>query len=149
MPWTRRTAKGKRAQLEALSASMTDEAAATIPMIAPQWRDLIGVEVDVGFRFQYGGDLYKVIQGDDRGKHVFQAHWKPNEAVSLYVKVAPAGAGTRDNPIHYSDGMELVEGLYYEEDGILYYCNESLARSNWTLYVLANNVQRYVEVVSE
>ena len=144
---TLREAWNLRREREAYHATLPDEVAALIPSDAPVWKNLIGTEVEVGFRFQYEGDLYKVIQGDANNKHTFQSYWKPNEAVSLYVKVAPAGAGTRDNPIHYTDGMELEEGKYYEEDGILYYCNESLARSNWTLYVLANNVQRYVEVV--
>ena len=93
MSWTRRAAKGKRAQLEALSASMTDEAAAAIPMIAPQWRDLIGVEVDEGFRFAFGDELYTVIKHGEGQKHTFQEYWPPDQSPSLYARVLPGQSG--------------------------------------------------------
>ena len=53
--------------------------------------------------------------------------------------------GTIDNPIPYSVNMELVQGLYYIEDGIVYLCTVSLAASYWALKDL---VGTYVELVN-
>ena len=48
-------------------------------------------------------------------------NWAPHLAVSLWTKIAdPSQTGTRDNPIAWSPGMKVVEGLYYTEAGIMY-----------------------------
>lgn len=142
MAWTRRAAKGKRAQLEALSASMTDETAAAIPMWAKRWTP--DGHFPEGTRWEKDGKLWKSRQTHDGNNDPTRV---PGLAPSLWVQVAPAGLGTRDNPMPYEMGMELELGKYYAENGIIYYCNEGLARSDWTLEVLANTVKRYVEVV--
>lgn len=87
MPWTRGKAKGKRAQLEALSATMTDEVAAAVPMWAEAWA--VGVDYAVGDRREFGGELYKCLQ-----PHTSQAGWEPNVAPSLWAKVLPGQDGT-------------------------------------------------------
>lgn len=134
---------GLRRQREAYHATLPDEVAALTPSDAENWTP--DGHFPEGKRYQHNGRLWKCRQTHDG---LNDPNREPGKAPSLWVQVAPEGAGTRDNPIPYEVGMELVEGLYYEENGITYHCTESLAQSNWTLYVLANNVKRYVEVVS-
>ncbi len=116
--------------------------AALVPSDAEQWTPDGHFPKDK--RVQHNDKLWKSLQTHDG---LNDPNREPGIAPSLWVQVAPAGAGTRDNPIHYEVGMELAYDLYYDEDGILYHCTEGLARSEWTLAVLANNVKRYVEVV--
>ena len=48
-------------------------------------------------------------------------NWAPHLAVSSWTKIPdPSQTGTRNNPIAWSSGMEIKEGLYYTEGGILY-----------------------------
>lgn len=95
---TRGQAKAFRRQLEARSGTLTDEEAATIPSIAPQWEQLIGETVPEGFRFAFGGKLYRVIEHgtDEHGEplpHTFQAYWPPDQAPSLYARILPGQDG--------------------------------------------------------
>ena len=76
-------------------------------------------------------------------------NWAPHLAVSSWTKIAdPSQTGTRDNPIAWSPGMVLHEGLYYTEDGVLYICIRDEG-PNYAMHVaLANLVHNYVEVVA-
>ena len=78
----------------------------------------MGRKVPVGFRFQYEGTLYEVIQ-----EHQLQADWTPGmDTASLYKVVTAEHAGTLEDPIPDTQGMAFEEGKYYTEDGILYRC---------------------------
>ena len=51
---------------------------------------------------------------------------RPDVAASLFTEVAASPEqGTHDNPIPYNGNMELVEGLYYSQDGVTYLCTRS------------------------
>lgn len=128
---------------EAYYSTLPDEVAAIIPYEAEAWTP--DGHFPEGKRVQHNGKLWKSRQTHDG---LSDPNREPGVAPSLWVQVAPPGAGTRNNPIPYEIGMELVFDLYYDEDGIVYHCTEGLAQSNWTLAVLANDVKRYVEVVA-
>lgn len=132
-----------RRQREAYNATLPDEAAALIPSDAEQWTP--DGHFPEGKRVQHNGKLWKSRQTHDG---LNDPNREPGKAPSLWVQAAPSGAGTLDNPIPYEIGMELVFDLYYDENSITYHCTEGLARSDWTLDVLANTVKRYVEVVN-
>lgn len=60
----------------------------------------------------------------------------------------PAGShgadrlGTADDPIPYEGNMELTEGLYYTQDGVMYRCTRSTGQSVY--HALAELVEVYV-----
>lgn len=108
---------------------LDDKIAAQYGELYPEWSSRIGKEVTVDTRLWYNGNLWKVTTA-----HTVQADWTPDTASSLFVKVAKdTEGGTINNPIHYSINMELIEGKYYIEDGIVYLCTRSLAQSVWKL----------------
>ena len=61
--------------------SVDDETAASNPRLFPEWSP-DSVEYVVGFKVQYGGVVYKVLQN-----HISQASWTPNDAPSLFAEV--------------------------------------------------------------
>ena len=93
--------------------------------------------------YKKSGRLYRCEQSHEGLNDPNRA---PEIASSLWTQIPPPGAGSRDNPIPYDIGMELVYDLYYAENGIIYHCTEGLARSDWSLATLAAG-QRFVEVV--
>lgn len=102
----------------------------------------VGVDYAVGDRFQYDGELYKVLQA-----HTSQQSWVPGTGTeSLYVKVDEIHAGTADDPIPYSGNMELIENLHYTQDGVLYRCTRSTGTAVYN--ALSELVGLYVEVVT-
>ena len=102
----------------------------------------VGVDYAVGDRFQYDGDLYKVLQA-----HTSQQSWVPGIGTeSLYVKVDEIHAGTAEDPIPYNGNMELIENLYYTQDGVLYRCTRSTGTAVYN--ALSELVGIYVEVVT-
>lgn len=102
----------------------------------------VGVDYAVGDRFQYNGELYKVLQA-----HTSQQSWVPGIGTeSLYVKVDEIHAGTAEDPIPYNGNMELTENLYYTQDGVLYRCTRSTGTAVYN--ALSELVGIYVEVVT-
>lgn len=119
----------------------TVEQALEMKAYFPLWTDLVGQEANIGFRFQYGELLYEVIK-----PHTFSEEWKPDSGTeSLYKVVQIEASGSIDDPIEWKKNMELFEGKYYIEDGILYLCtrDSGIALS----YTLADLVDQYVVVV--
>ena len=108
----------------------------------PEWADLIGKPVDkAGFRFTYGGKLYKTIPAN----HTFQADWVPGIGTeSLYTRIDEIHAGTLADPIPYDGNMALTAGLYYIQGGVTYLCTRDTG--NPVYNALSELVGIYVEV---
>lgn len=124
-------AKGRMKEIE-------DKDALEVLELYPNWKSEKAYAV--GDRVQYDGKLWKVLQA-----HTSQDGWRPDTAVSLFTQVvATADEGTLDNPIEYSVNMELVEGLYYKQNDVIYLCIRALAQCVWDLSALVGN---YVQVV--
>lgn len=105
-----------------------------------------GDEVKKGFKFQFEGELYAVLQD-----HVILAHYEPSiNTASLYVKVTPDYTedgdemGTIENPIPYDGNMVLENGKYYIQDEVVYLCNRD--SGNPVYHALKDLVGLYVEV---
>jgi hypothetical protein len=87
---------------------LTNEQMATNPVWA----------VVKGHRYQYGEDLWEVLQG-----HKTQENWKPSlETASLWKRVDEEHAGTKDDPIPYAPPMEIFKDKYYTQSKVLYKC---------------------------
>lgn len=138
-------AKALRAAIEAGSNAVerSDAEALTVKCIYPAWEKLIGQTVEkAGFKFTYGDDLYKTIPAN----HTFAAHWIPGAGTeSIYTRIDEGHAGTQGDPIPYEGNMELFEGLYYIQNGVVYRCTRSTGQPVY--HELSALVGLYVEVV--
>ena len=82
-----------------------------------------GQPIAMGVRVQYDGKLWECRQD-----HNIASHFAPSLATaSLWKEVTEEGAdvGTIDNPIPYDGNMELEEGRYYSQEGVVYLCTRS------------------------
>lgn len=128
----------------ALRGIATDEQALEAKVLYPVWEDLAArsyVAEQSGYRFRYGQDLYKTIQDN----LTFATQWVPGEGTeSLYTKIDETHAGTAEDPIPYDGNMELFNGKYYSQDGVVYLCNRDTGAPVY--HALADLVGLYVEV---
>lgn len=109
-----------RPVIEQASASLSDGEAAKSPELFPKWA--YPVSYVVGNRVSDGGKLYKC-----RKAHTSQERWNPAATPDLWVVIDVAHAGTQDDPIPASRGMEYEYGKYYldSEDGKTYLCERT------------------------
>lgn len=124
--------------------ALDEETALDLKDIYPRWSDLWGCTVAPGFRLRYEGVLYEVV-----ARHTIQSVWPPPGLLSLYKVVTSqptAEAGTIADPIQWVSGMELEQGKYYTDAGIMYRC--TTAPGMPLAFPLAELVGLYVTVVN-
>ena len=123
--------------------SVDDATALRMVEFYPEWNGLIGQTVDkAGFRFTYGGNLYKTIPAN----HTFQADWVPSVGTdSLYTRIDETHDGTKYDPIPYDGNMALEAGLYYTQGGVTYLCHRSTGQPVYN--ALSELVGLYVDIV--
>ena len=109
-----------RPMIEAAAMSLPDSDAAKAVELFPAWA--YPVSYAVGDRRTDGGNLYKCRQA-----HTSQEGWKPSATPALWVAIDVTHAGTQDDPIPASRGMEYEYGKYYldSEDGKVYLCERT------------------------
>ena len=109
-----------RPMIEAAATSLPDSDAAKAVELFPAWA--YPVSYVVGNRVSDGGKLYKCRQA-----HTSQEGWKPSATPALWVVIDVTHAGTQDDPIPASRGMEYEYGKYYldSEDGKTYKCERT------------------------
>ena len=138
-PYTEEVVDKIKTLLQDKVVEQTDEDALNNIELFPTWLSKMGESVSVGERLYFDDKLWKVQQA-----HIVQESWRPDEAASLFVQVQKnSEQGTKDNPIPFSLNMELVEGLYYLDEGVTYLCIESLNQCLWPLAT----VPRYAQAV--
>ena len=115
-----------RPVIEQASASLSDGEAAKSPELFPRWADHIGETVKPGDRrsdMDASGVLrvYRVNKGQG---HTTQENWPPHSTPAMWTIINVDHAGTQDDPIPASRGMEYEYGKYYldSEDGKTYKC---------------------------
>lgn len=103
--------------IEQAAVSLSDGEAATVPELITAWA--YPVDYAEGDRRSYGGKVHKCRQG-----HTSQADWTPDKTPALWMVIDAEHAGTQDDPIPASRGMEYEYGKYYldSEDGKTYKC---------------------------
>lgn len=121
-PVTYARAMALRPVIEQAAESLSDAAAATVPELITPWA--YPVAYAEGDRRSYGGKVYKVRPGQG---HTSQADWTPDKTPNLWAVVDVEHAGTQDDPIPASRGMEYEYGKYYldGEDGKVYLCERT------------------------
>lgn len=118
--------------------TVDDNTALRMVEFYPEWAT--DTDYAAGFKVQRGGTLYKCLTA-----HMSQDDWTPDAAPSLWMQICETHAGTVDDPIPYSGNMELIEGLYYTQDGVSYPCIRSTGQPVY--HALADLVGIYVEMV--
>ena len=115
-----------RPVIEQASASLSDGEAAKSPELFPRWADHIGETVKPGDRRSDTDEsgvlhVYRVNKGQG---HTTQENWPPHSTPAMWTIINVDHAGTQDDPIPASRGMEYTYGLYYKdpEDTKLYLC---------------------------
>lgn len=108
------------------------------------WGEAIGLTVKKGFKFTYEDKLYEVIQPD--GLTIQEQYIPGQDTEALYVEINETNAGTYEDPIPYNNNMELFEGKYYSQDGVVYLCTRSTGQAVYN--PLSELVDIYVEIVS-
>lgn len=118
-----------RPMIEQASASLSDGEAAKSPELFPRWADHIGETVKPGDRrsdMDESGVLhvYRVNKGQG---HTTQENWPPHSTPAMWTIINVDHAGTQDDPIPASRGMEYEYGKYYldGEDGKTYLCERT------------------------
>ena len=112
-------AKQLRTAAVMTAETYTDDPAAEVRTLYPEWTAGEAVEVDDRRYFEPDGKLYKCRQG-----HTTQADWTPDKTPATWAVIDVAHAGTVDDPIPASRGMDYIYGKYYldPEDEKIYLC---------------------------
>lgn len=94
----------------------------------PEWKS--GIEVKAGERYRLNDVLWECVKD-----HTTQKNWKPGtETLSLWKTVdADEHAGTMEDPIPYTQNMELSFNKYYTQDGVLYLCIQAMTPGPYDL----------------
>ena len=119
--------------------SVDDATAVRMTAFYPEWEK--DTAYTVGYKVQYLGKLYKVIQA-----HTSQETWTPDITASLYERIDEVHDGTKYDPIPYEGNMALENGKYYVEDNVTYLCNRDTGSPVYKK--LSELVGIYVEVVN-
>lgn len=128
---------------KAQAQSLSDEDALQAKALYKTFDELVaaGYTAGIGYKFTHNGELYRTIQDN----LTFQSQYIPGEGTeSLYVRIDEAHAGTKADPIPYDGNMELEEGKYYSQSGIIYLCNRNTGQA--VFQPLSDLVGIYVEV---
>lgn len=115
-----------RPMIEAAATSLPDSDAAKAVELFPRWADHIGETVKPGDRRSDTDEsgvlhVYRVNKGQG---HTTQENWPPHSTPAVWTIINVDHAGTQDDPIPASRGMEYEYGKYYldSEDGKTYKC---------------------------
>ena len=108
-----------RPVIEAAATSLSDGEAAKAVELFPKWEYPHDYVVGDRVNDISTNNLYKCVQA-----HTSQALWEPAATPALWVVIDVTHAGTQDDPIPASRGMEYEYGKYYldNEDGKTYKC---------------------------
>ena len=126
----------------------TDEQAAEVPALYPVWKAGEAVEVDYRRYYEPDGKLYKCRQA-----HTTQADWTPDKTPAMWAVIDVAHAGTPEDPIPASRGMDYIYGKYYldPEDEKIYLCKREGEEEGGTVnlqYLPHEVVGQYFEEVA-
>ncbi len=141
---TRNQAQAFREAVNTQRKEVSDQTAARSAAVYDTWEYLVEVKAKAipGMRFRHGKQLYKVRDGMG---HTFSVEWVPGvDTGSLYEAIDIEHAGTSEDPIPFTQGMELYAGKYYREDGVTYLCTRDSGTPMY--YSLVSLVGLYVEV---
>ena len=133
-------ARKLRPIIEQAMQSINGNDALTARSLYPTFESIIGKTVKQGFKFTYGGKLWRTEQPE----MTIQEHYAPGMGTeSLYSEVCETHAGTLEDPIPYNGNMALESGKYYSQNSKIYRCTRDTV--NPVYNALSELVGLYVE----
>lgn len=122
---------------------ISNEEALDYMMIVYEWEKFIGQLVPVGKIVSYRDKLWRVRQ-----EHTVFEHYAPSlDTASLYEVIEKEHTGEADDPIPYTPPMEIFNGKYYVENGVVYLCNRDSGTA--LSHPLSALVGLYVEQINQ
>ena len=123
------------------SLGLSDNDALKVKEWYPHWEDFIGQIIEAGFVTLYADNLWRARQ-----THTAMEIYPPSmDTASLYEVIVEGHEGTADDPIPFTPPMEIFDGKYYVQDGVVYRCTRDSGMA--LSYNLADLVGIYVERV--
>lgn len=120
--------------------TVDDRTALRMRRFYPEWS--AGVNYPAGHKVQHDDKLWKVKEGQ---AHTSQTGWEPENVPALWEQINETNSGTDADPIPYGGNMVLTNGLYYYQDGKLYFCTRDTGAAVY--HPLAELIGLYVELV--
>lgn len=121
---------------------ITDEEALKRPLLVYDWSAYKGKSLSTGMIVSHEGRLWRVRQAVAA---VLENQPPSLDTAALYEVIEVEPAGTQDDPIPYTPPMEIFNGKYYTQGGVLYKCTRDSGQA--LSHDLAALVGLYVEVV--
>lgn len=121
--------------------NLTDRESLEVKDMYPEWSEFINKALTQGMKVRYDNKLYKVRQDvaivlENQPPSIYTA--------ALYEEINESHAGTQEDPIPYNNNMELVQGKYYSQYDVIYYCHRG---SGQAVYNDLKDLIIYVEPV--
>lgn len=140
------SAQKLRAAMDTAGNALSDAQARTCKLIYQQWSNLIGTTATPGQRFLHGDTLYRVRT--DASEHTFSAEWVPGvPTAALYEAIDEEHSGTIDDPIPFTQPMEIFKDKYYSQNGKVYLCTRDSGKP--LAFNLADLIGLYVAEVTK
>ena len=98
---------------------ITDEDALKRPLLVYAWESYIGKSLTTGQIVSYNDTLYRVRQDISA---VLADQYPSLDTAALFEAIEVEASGTADDPIAYVPPMEIFNGKYYTQNGVLYLC---------------------------
>ena len=98
---------------------ITDEDALKRPLLVYAWESYIGKSLTTGQIVSYNDTLYRVRQDISA---VLADQYPSLDTAALFEAIEVEASGTADDPIAYVPPMEIFNGKYYTQGGVLYLC---------------------------
>lgn len=98
---------------------ITNEDALKRPLLIYAWESYIGKSLTTGQIVSYNDTLYRVRQDISS---VLDGQAPSLDTAALYEAIEVEASGTADDPIAYVPPMEIFNGKYYTQNGVLYLC---------------------------
>ena len=121
---------------------ITDEEALKRPLLVYSWDTYVGKALAAGQVASHDGKLWRVRQAVAA---VLENQPPSLATAALYEVIEVEATGTKDDPIPYTPPMEIFNGKYYTQGGVLYKCTRDSGQA--LSHDLAALVGLYVEVV--
>lgn len=98
---------------------ITNEDALKRPLLVYAWDTYIGRSLTAGQIVSYNDTLYRVRQDISA---VLADQYPSLDTAALFEAIEVEASGTADDPIAYVPPMEIFNGKYYTQGGVLYLC---------------------------
>lgn len=122
---------------------ISDEEALKRPLLVYSWETYVGKSLVKGQVVSHDGKLWRVRQALSA---VLENQPPSLDTAALYEVIEVEPAGTQDDPIPYTPPMEIFDGKYYTQGGVLYHCTRSSGQA--LTHNLSDLVGIYVETIN-